>query len=131
MKGSESWSRSSATIMMMDLPRHPPPPRQFSVAALLEFTAVCSLAAAGSPIIGGVASGLLMAAALAVADRRGGLALGAISAALLAADHGFEVSATTNPFLRQTVAALSVAAIVGWFRLRRCGSARVRASDCA
>jgi hypothetical protein len=104
-------------------PRNRQRPHQFGVAALFELTAVCGAAAACSPIIGSVASGLLMAAALVLAARRGALALAAMLGAMLAADHGFEAAASSNPFLRQAVVALSFAAIVGWYRHRALTSA--------
>ena len=98
---------------------HHPSPRQFGVADIFELTAACSVAAAASPIIGSVASSLLMAAALALAGRRGAFVLLAILGALLAAEHGSEAAAISNPWLRQGTVALLFAGIVGWYRLRR------------
>ena len=85
------------------------PLHQFSVAALFEYTTICGVAAAFSPVIGSASSGLLMAAALALGARRGGLALAAILMAMLAADYGLEAAAASS-FLRQPVIAALAAA---------------------
>ncbi|MFO0900919.1 MAG: hypothetical protein U0836_26110 [Pirellulales bacterium] len=99
--------------------RPPHRPRQFGVAAVFELTAACSVAAAASPIIGSVASSLLIAATLALAGRRGVFVLMAILGALLAAEHGSETAGISNSFERQVTVALLFAGIVGWYRLRR------------
>jgi len=108
-------------------------PRRYSVGAVFEFTTMCSVAAACSPAMGIVASGLLMAAALALADRRGDLALAALFAALLAAEQGFEAAAASNAALRQSLVILVFAAIAGWFRLRRriSGACEKLDNDCS
>lgn len=94
-------------------------PRQFSVAALFEYTTVCGVAAAFAPLIGGASSGLLMAAALALGARQGGLALAAILGAMLGADWGLDAASASTSFLRQLVIAVLVAMLSGWYRLRR------------
>jgi hypothetical protein len=101
------------------------PPHQFSVAALFEYTTICGVAAALAPVIGSASSGLLMAAAVALGARRGGLALAAILMAMLAADYGLEAAAA-NSLLRQLVIAVLAAALSAWYRLRRASGAAGR-----
>jgi hypothetical protein len=93
--------------------------RQFGVADIFELTAACGVAAAASPIIGSAASSLLMTAVLALAGRRGVFVLLTILAALLAAEHGSEAAAISNPWVRQGTVALLFVVLVGWYRLRR------------
>lgn len=89
--------------------------RQFGMAALLEFVAVCSILAALSPVLGLVTSMLLMGMAVCLALRWGVVALGLFAAAFLVCGNGQEAV----DYLRMTLVVMLTIAMCVWVRKRR------------
>jgi hypothetical protein len=94
-------------------------PIQFSIAAVLEYTAICGALAAFARGSGIVSCAFLMAMALSLGAKQGGLAV----AMLIAASQSTELPATVldndSTGSRQLIVFLLAASLCVWYRVRR------------
>jgi hypothetical protein len=91
---------------------------QFSLAALLEFPAVCGVVLALSPCLNPLCVGCLMAMAAALAGRQGLLALLALMGASLAADLPAGPSHRNFAALGQVLVFLLGGLLCAWYQFR-------------
>lgn len=91
---------------------------QFSIAAILEYTVVCSVLAAFESSTGIVSCACLMAMALALAAKQGGLALATLIAASMLTEVGRSLPSAGGSLSRQLAVLLLAAALCVWYQLR-------------
>ena len=94
-------------------------PLQFSLSELFEYVTICSILAALSPLIGILASVLLMLLALAIWARAGKLAMIMLMAVLLAANAPRSPVTEWFPYGQQLLSAPLALAIAVWYGYRR------------
>ena len=94
-------------------------PRQFSLSAVFQYTALCAACCALSPCTGPAASLFLMLMALALGTKQGLAALTMLAAASIAADWKIHSINIANNNLRQIAVFILAAAICGGYLLRQ------------
>lgn len=92
---------------------------QFGLGMLFEQVSLCAVAAALSPWIGPVRAALLMGLSLALAARRGMLALGLLFLASSLPGLGQDLSSTAWESSRELGALAAGATLVVWHGIRR------------
>ena len=94
-------------------------PLQFSLSELFEYVTICSILAALSPLIGILATVLLMLLALAIWARAGKVAMMMLMAILLAANAPRSPVTEWFPYGQQLLSSPLALAIAVWYGYRR------------
>jgi hypothetical protein len=94
-------------------------PRQFSLAAVFEYTTICAVLSAFSPAVGRMSSVFLMGMALALGAKEGLAALIMLVAASISADWQFGVSGGGLGIHRQLMVAVLAALVCRWYLVRQ------------
>jgi hypothetical protein len=94
-------------------------PRQFSLAAVFEYTMICAVLAAFSPAVGRMSNVFLMFMALALGAKEGLAALSMLVAASISADWQLGSSDGGLGIRRQLSVILLAVLLCRWYLVRR------------
>jgi hypothetical protein len=94
--------------------------KQFSLAALFEFTALCAVLSALSPNLGIIPLSFLILMALSLGARQGLLAIAMFAAASISCDIVAKKTVNKYDFTGQATILLIGFTLCGWYLLRRC-----------